>query len=158
MTTVNLFAHTLDREITEAGFRARFARLGDVLGGNLLGASLYELPPGERGMPYHAHHGNEELMVMLSGTADVRTPDKDIVLQPGDTMLFQVGHRGTHQVINRSEEPIRYLVVSTLNLPEVAEFPDTGKIFIRGSVEGELLTIIDGGSEREWLAEEPTGT
>jgi uncharacterized cupin superfamily protein len=60
-------------------------------------------------------------------------------------------------VINRSSEPVRYLIVSTLNLPEVAEFPGTGKVYVRGPVAGELDTIIDGRSEREWLAGEPTG-
>jgi uncharacterized cupin superfamily protein len=56
---------------------------------------------------------------------------------------------------NRSGEVARPLVVSTQVLPEVAEFPDTGKIFVRSGSD-ELSKILDGEAEREWLEDEPT--
>ena len=41
---------------------------------------------------------------------------------------FTVGHDGAHQVMNRSEVPVRVLVVSEMNAPEVSLYPDTGKV------------------------------
>jgi uncharacterized cupin superfamily protein len=41
---------------------------------------------------------------------------------------FRVGHDGAHQVMNRSEEPVRVLIVSEMNAPEVSLYPDTGKV------------------------------
>jgi uncharacterized cupin superfamily protein len=68
---VNVFEPVLDREVSQPGFVTRFARLSEVLDGELLGASIYEISPGERGMPFHAHHANEELMLALTGTTNV---------------------------------------------------------------------------------------
>ena len=47
----------------EAGYRWRRMRVA----GAALGASLYELPPGERTWKYHYEVGNDELLVVVSG-------------------------------------------------------------------------------------------
>ena len=43
--------------------------------GAQLGASLYELPPGESTFPYHYELGNDELLVVVSGRPTLRSPD-----------------------------------------------------------------------------------
>ena len=52
----------------------RGARSGSRAGTERLGASLYELEPGQANCPYHWHAANEELLLVLSGTLAVRTP------------------------------------------------------------------------------------
>ena len=51
-----------DGELREArerpGFSWRRARVGEEIGGEKLGASLYELQPGERTYPYQYEYGN----------------------------------------------------------------------------------------------------
>jgi uncharacterized cupin superfamily protein len=154
----NVFGDSWDREIGEPGFRVRLSRVAAPPGADLLGATVYELEPTERGMPYHVHHANEELLLVLRGAISVRTQAGEVALQEGDLMVFRRGPSGARQVINRSDAPARYLVVSTMNLPEVAEFPDTGKIYVHARAgEDELEKILDSAAEREWLEDEPTG-
>jgi hypothetical protein len=63
----------LDREAVdrgETGFRRK--RLANAAGGDRLGCSPYELPPGERSWPFHHHTGNEEVIYVLAGTGTTR--------------------------------------------------------------------------------------
>jgi uncharacterized cupin superfamily protein len=96
--------------------------------GELLGASVYELAPGERTWPYHYHHGNEEWLVVLEGRATLRTPDGEHPMRGGQIVCLPEGQAGAHQVINRSDEPVRVLILSTLNTPSAAAYPDGDKL------------------------------
>ena len=42
--------------------------------GEHLGAGLIELPPGQSTFPYHYELGNDELLVVVSGTPTLRAP------------------------------------------------------------------------------------
>jgi uncharacterized cupin superfamily protein len=115
------------------GFRWRRKRVA----GDHLGASLYELPPGEKTWPYHYELGNDELLVVISGRPTLRDPDGERELEPGDCVLFPTGPSGAHQVSNRSSEPARVLLVSNFALPRAAVQLDSGKMMIRWSREQE---------------------
>ena len=65
------------------GFRGRRARLGRQAGSEHLGASLFELEPGKAPFPLHYHLGNEELLIVLSGTTVLRTPEGERELDGG---------------------------------------------------------------------------
>ena len=56
------------------GFRTRYRQLGPLLGGEMLGATVYELDPGERSGPYHYELGNEECLLVLDRHADAASP------------------------------------------------------------------------------------
>ena len=133
------------------------------LGGELLGGSLWELPPGAAGVPYHLHHANEELLVVVAGTVTLREPGGERDLGPGEVALFARGAAGAHQIRNDSAEPCRYLVVSTMRHPEVAEFPDTGKVGVwTGKATGAageftLARILRGDAETGFWEDEPGG-
>lgn len=49
----------------------------------MLAMSVYELLPGQTQCPYHFHHGNDELLVVLRGTPTLRTPEGERELRPG---------------------------------------------------------------------------
>jgi uncharacterized cupin superfamily protein len=125
---VNIFISDWDDEETTAGFAAKRLRLGWRLDAELLGASVYELPSGERSFPAHFHHANEELLVVLAGGLTARVEGGEHELRVGDALLFRRGPSGLHQFVNRADEPARFLVVSTMIAPEVAEYPDSGKV------------------------------
>ena len=125
---MNVFADDWDAEQARPGYSWKRMRLGRRLGGDLLGASVFELPPGEKSFPYHLHHGNEELLVVLAGTPTLRTPEGERALAPGDAALFRRGPDGAHQLRNDSREPARYLMVSSMISPEITEYPDSGKV------------------------------
>jgi uncharacterized cupin superfamily protein len=106
----------------------RGVRVGAAAGAEKLGATLYEVDPGGRVSPLHVHHANEELLIVLSGRPSVRTGEDERELEPGEVVAFPSGRRGAHQVLNRSGEPARVLIASTMIYPEVAEYPDSDKI------------------------------
>ncbi len=145
MRRVNIAAPqlTYDRDDPE-GFRSGMLRLGKLVGAAKLGASVYELPPGGRST-YHFHHGSEELLIALLGRLTLRTPDGERELEEGDVVHFPNGPDGAHEQLNRTDEPIRYLVVSNRVSPEVVEYPDTRQITAQGrhdSQTGERLWLI----------------
>ena len=45
-------------------------------------------------------------------------------------VAFPRGHAGAHSLLNRSDAPIRYLVVSTNNRPDLVEYLDTGATLV----------------------------
>jgi uncharacterized cupin superfamily protein len=106
----------------------RGERVGARAGAEKLGATLYEIDPGGRVSPLHIHHANEELLIVVSGRPTRRTGDGERELEPGEVVAFPSGRRGVHQVRNRSTEPARVLIASTMIYPEVAEYPDSDKI------------------------------
>jgi uncharacterized cupin superfamily protein len=112
--------------------------------GEALGATVYELGRGNFGV-YHFHHRSEELLILLAGRPTLRTPEGSRVLEPGDVVHFPVGPSGAHAVTNESEEPARFVMVSTRDAPEVVEYPDLGQITVQGrngSQTGDKLWFI----------------
>ena len=157
----NVFAEDWDEVHDEPGFAAKRLRLARRLGGDLLGASVYELPPDQRSFPLHAHHANEELLIVLAGTINVRTADGEFELAQGDAALFARGPLGAHQAVNRSADPARILVVSTMRAPDVVEYPDTGKLGVFAQPPGsgrpdELKRFVRGDATTGYLDGEPT--
>jgi uncharacterized cupin superfamily protein len=133
----------LDWETTERDethFRRK--RLAEHAGGEKVGCSLYELPPGGASWPYHYHEGNEEALYVLSGAGRLRTPEGEVPLTPGDYVALPTGEAGGHRVVNDGGdgddgdgdadgvggEPLRYLAVSTMEQPDVTVYPDSGKL------------------------------
>jgi uncharacterized cupin superfamily protein len=106
------------------------AAVGAQAGAQRLGASLYELAPGAVGSPLHFHHANEELLLVLEGTLSLRDADATQTLDAGSVVAFPAGHGGTHSLVNRSDAPVRYLVVSTKNGTDVLEYPDIDAVLV----------------------------
>jgi uncharacterized cupin superfamily protein len=100
-----------------------------VPNGELLGASAYELEPGARWADLHVHYANEELLVVLQGTPTVHTLEGSRELAPGDVVPFLRGRRGAHRLENLSDAPARVLIVSTMLMPEMVEYPERGRVF-----------------------------
>jgi uncharacterized cupin superfamily protein len=93
-------------------------------GAEQLGGTLYELAPGTEMMPLHIHHAMEEMAIVIAGKPTLRTLDGDEELAPGDVVAFPRGRRGAHTLVNRSDEPVRYVMISTRSTPEIVEYPE----------------------------------
>jgi len=113
-------------EPVDAGRRARVAA---AAGADHLGASLYELAPGDA-MHFHYHLGREELLIVVSGRLRLRTGEGWRELPEGEVVAFPRGERGAHGFENRSDGPVRVLVVSEQNAPNVSVYPDEGRVGI----------------------------
>jgi uncharacterized cupin superfamily protein len=112
--------------------------------GDRIGATVYELPPGGRST-YHFHHAAEEILVALRGTVTLRTPSGERELAEGDVVHFERGPAGAHEQLNRTEEPVRYLMISNREGPEIVEYPDTRQVTAQSRLEsqsGEPLFVI----------------
>ncbi len=138
---------------------ARGTRLGPSTGLQQLGCTVYELDPGGQAAPYHLHHGNEELLIVLEGALELRAPQGSRTLTQGAVVGFPTGPEGAHRLRNRSSAPARYVVVSTMSFPEVAEQLDTGTVlamtapgdgwaFPRGA-EGDYMALTMAALEAE---------
>jgi uncharacterized cupin superfamily protein len=117
---------------------------GLVPSGPLLGASLYELGPGNF-VVYHAHHGSEELVVVLRGRPTLKTPTGERRLEEGAVLHFPPGREGAHGLRNDTEEPVRYVMAGTRVSPEVVEYPELGQLTAQSrlpSHEGDPLFVI----------------
>jgi len=98
-----------------------------VEGGPLLGASLYELDRGNFAI-YHAHHGSEELLIVLRGRPTLRTPKGERQLDEGEVVHFPAGPGGAHGLRNDTDEPVLYVMAGIRSSPEVVEYPDIDKV------------------------------
>jgi len=145
----NLLDGTLDGDVEQPGYRNRHARVGVELGAELLGATIYETPPGEKLWPYHWELGCEEFLVVVSGTPTLRTPHGERTLTPGDVVAFPEGEAGAHQLRNDSDVPFRVLIGSTKSGLYVAGYPNSGKLLIDAPAHG-LRTMLRNAPELDY--------
>jgi uncharacterized cupin superfamily protein len=149
----NLLDGGLDAEEEKPGYRHVRTRVGERLGAELLGATLYETPPGEKLWPYHWELGCEEFLIVVSGSPTLRTPEGERVLAPGDLVAFAEGKDGAHQLRNDSSEPFRVLIASTKSDLYVAGYPDSGKILIDAPALGIRKMLRDSPELDYWEGE-----
>jgi uncharacterized cupin superfamily protein len=112
-------------------FGSRRKQLGSS-GGEKLGCSLYEVPPGRRAWPYHYHLANEEAIYVLEGSGTLRIGGEEIRVSKGDYVALPARAQAAHQLVNDSGAVLRYLCFSTMVEPDVMVYPDSGKIGIFG--------------------------
>src|SRR3954452_11975752 len=115
----NINAPDFDELREHEGFRPGRPRLAPQLGSQLLGASLWEVDPGEAAYPYHLHLAEEELLVILEGRPSLRTPEGWSEVEPGEVLWFPRGEEGAHQLVNRTDGLVRFLAMSTQLGPDV---------------------------------------
>jgi uncharacterized cupin superfamily protein len=124
----NINSPIFDEPREHPGFRCLRARLGRQSGSERLGLSLWELPAGESAYPYHHHLAEEELVVVLRGRPRLRTPDEWRELQEGEVVAFPRGERGAHQLVNRTNDSVRFLAFSTSGEPDIVIRPDSATV------------------------------
>jgi uncharacterized cupin superfamily protein len=141
---------TRDRE----GWRTKFARVGEPIGAELIGATLSQVEPGDRLWPYHTQHSNEEWVIVVRGEPTLRTPEGEHTLAEGDVVCFRRGKEGAHQVINRTESPVRVLMLSTMISPEIIEYLDSGKILLKDAKDDDIFQGRLGPELEYWVDED----
>jgi uncharacterized cupin superfamily protein len=106
------------------------------VGAQALGYHLEILDPGKLSVPYHFHHHEEEAFYVLEGHAMLRQgtaeAEEQIELGPGDFVAFVAGTGIAHQFRNHTQQPFVFLAFSNKAPADVAEYPDSDKVLIRG--------------------------
>jgi uncharacterized cupin superfamily protein len=136
--TANIHEPEWDAETDREPYRWRRSLIGRRAGSERLGASLYDVAPGGATFPFHAHHANEELLIVVRGTPSLRTPAGERVLAQGEVVAFRVGSEGAHAVTNRTADTVRIMIVSTMVAPDMNEFPDSGTLWARSFAPGSV--------------------
>ncbi len=127
---------------------AELPDLGDGLGGQRLvraegqplGGAVWELQPGHPGVDFHFHYGTEEYLIVLRGTATLRTPDGERELIEGSVVHFAPGPGGAHTVMNHSGAPMRYLMVAAHASPDIVVYPEA-KEFAAGAKDAFFVRL-----------------
>lgn len=111
-----------------ASYDIRSAEIASRIGARQLGYHLTVVAPGKRNCPFHSHHAEEEMFLILEGSGELRYGDARHPLRAGDIIACPAGGPETaHQIINTGTTEMRYLSLSTLAPVEICEYPDSGK-------------------------------
>jgi uncharacterized cupin superfamily protein len=73
---------------------------------------------------------------VLRGTPTLRTLEGERELAEGDVVAFPIGERGAHQIVNRTDQPVRILIVSEMVAPDIVVRPESGKLSAFGRPPG----------------------
>ena len=142
---INLADVTFDDVEENGRYTSRRAMFSAGIGARQLGYNLTELPPGKAQCPFHSHHAEEEMFLILEGEGELRFGADRYPLRPMDVVACPTGGAEVaHQIINTGTGMLRYLAVSTLAPVEVCEYPDSGKLgFYSASGAGGIFRAGD---------------
>jgi uncharacterized cupin superfamily protein len=119
-------------------FTSSRGSIGCHIGARQLGYNLTVLPPGKVQCPFHSHHGEEEMFLILEGEGELRFGDRRYPLRKHDVIACPTGGpEVAHQIINTGRTDMRYLALSTIAEVEVCEYPDSQKILVVTGKAGE---------------------
>lgn len=110
-------------------------RFGKIVNSKLLQFDVRMIDPGKFSFPYHFHRASEELFMVISGEATLRTPEGFKEIKSGDIIFFEEGPTGAHQIYNHQDKSFIYLDVRALEGIDVTEYPDSDKINIAPNME-----------------------
>jgi uncharacterized cupin superfamily protein len=127
------YAHPV---ITDHPGPYRYQLLSDPGGLTQFGAFIEELPPGSSSGHRHWHETEDEMVYILSGQA-VLVEDVETALTPGDAVCWPAMSPIGHRLDNRSDAPVRYLVVGTRATRDIIHYTDH-----------DLITHKDGPTRR----------
>jgi uncharacterized cupin superfamily protein len=111
-----------------SAFGGQRQRVGAQIGARRLGYSFFKVPPGKAAFPYHTHSGNEEMIYIIDGEGILRFGKEEIVVEAGSVIACPPGGEYAHQLINTGPGELHYLVVSTMEYPDLSDYPDSNKV------------------------------
>jgi uncharacterized cupin superfamily protein len=154
MRTVNIgdpeFKHS---DTDPEGYDAGMFRMGPMVGASILGATVYELAPGNAICPYHYEYGEEEWLVVLQGQPLIRHPEGEDQLETWDVVCFPSGPDGAHTVRNETDQTVRVLMFSNVEHPAATVYPDSDKVAIWTGNEADNVMVRKSSRVDYWDGE-----
>jgi uncharacterized cupin superfamily protein len=98
---------------------------------------ICRVPPGVSSSPYHAHSGQSELYLVLSGSGKFRSPAGPTELTVGDAVYCGAGE--PHQIINDGEEDLVFYIIADNPVGETCYYPDSDKWGLPLNLNGPIL-------------------
>lgn len=87
-------------------------RLAPAAGLTMMGASHVVLKPGAYSSQRHWHHGQDELVVILSGEAVLIEDDGETIVKAGEVLAWAAGVENGHRLHNRSDTDCIFVAIS----------------------------------------------
>ena len=120
-----------DLQYIDLAQRSRHAAVGREIGAQKLGYNVTVIAPGKRAFPFHSHRLNEEMFFILEGEGQVRIGRETHPVRRGDFIACVTGGPDkAHQLVNTGSTELKVLAVSTMQQPEVCQYPDSGKLAV----------------------------
>ena len=135
---MNLDDVTFD-DVEENGvYTSSRGQISGHIGARDLGYNLTVLPPGKVQCPFHNHHAEEEMFLILEGEGELRFGDQRYPIRKHDVIACPPGGPDVaHQIINTGTAAMRYLALSTRLDVDICEYPDSQKVMARAGKRGQ---------------------
>jgi len=101
---------------------------------------LCRVPVGLSPCPYHAHSGQSELYLILSGSGKFRTPQGLTELTSGDAVFCAPGE--PHQIINDGIEELVFYIIADNPVGETCYYLDSDKWGLPSNLNGPVFEPI----------------
>ncbi len=132
----------------EEKFHHAVKGLGSSTGGVQLGCSYFRVAPGRYAFPLHSHHANEEAIFVIEGSGTLTLGPDEIPISAGDYASMPPDRDLPHKLVNSGDVDLVYLCLSTNIVPEITEYPDSGKIGVFGGAEwNQVLADFYAGTD-----------
>ncbi|MBK8975854.1 MAG: cupin domain-containing protein [Planctomycetes bacterium] len=120
--------------------------------GGRLGVNRIRLAPHSSAVPFHSHRREDEVFFVLEGRGVFRYGDQPLrEIRAGDCIACPAGTGIAHQLANPFDDELIYLAIGPFEPDEVCEYPDSGKVLVRGlGIVGRLTRTdyLDGEGDR----------
>ena len=140
----------LKRRDWDNGIGADETNVSRALGLTELGASYFEVRPGDSAFPFHVHYQEDEIIFIIDGEGTYRFGSDSYAVRAGDILSAPKGRAEmAHQLTNSGERALKYICVSSLPEINVVELPELGVLRINSRKPGgparvELKKPADG--------------
>jgi uncharacterized cupin superfamily protein len=120
-------------------------RMSELAGLKRTGVSIARIAPGKESFAYHSHHTEEEWIYILSGRATALIDGQEYELESGDFVAFPTPSVA-HNIANRSNEELVYLMGGENHPNEVADFPALDRRMVKLDGKASIYRLSDGKS------------
>lgn len=107
------------------------------------GVSIARVAPGKESFAYHLHHTEEEWIYILSGKAVALVDGAEYALEAGDFIAFPTPSVA-HNIANRSNEELVYLMGGENHRHEIADFPALDRRMVKLDGVVTIYRLSDG--------------
>jgi uncharacterized cupin superfamily protein len=129
--TIVSLADALLREANTGDVVRVRREFGDALGARVSGLGLLIIAPGSLAYPPHCHSAEEELFVVLDGEGTLQLGDDEHAVRAGSVVARPPG-TGVAHAFRAGDGPLSVLAYGTREPNDIAYYPRSGKVSLRG--------------------------
>ncbi len=87
---------SLEKQVRDPLYESLAGQLAKGTAASKLGASIDIVAPGKRSCPYHFHHAQEEMFIVIEGEGSLRVADQMLPIRTGDVIFIPPGPQYPH--------------------------------------------------------------